>query len=97
MTGQKRRSARSIGAREANAIAAKLGRDLRGTRIRRRLTQAKLGDKVARASGSATSRLNPIAIGRSRAIPMATHVSMDVRPPRKRDTSPPRSSPFGLQ
>ena len=47
MARRTRREARTIGAREARAIGANLGRDLRQTRIRRRLTQAELADRVA--------------------------------------------------
>jgi transcriptional regulator with XRE-family HTH domain len=91
MAGQKRRSARSIGAREANAIAAKLGRDLRGTRIRRRLTQAKLGDKVAVSQaeisaleaglGGRTSIETWVAIGIALDRPIAIGFGRDVADP----------------
>jgi transcriptional regulator with XRE-family HTH domain len=91
MTGQKRRSARSIGAREANAIAANLGRDLRGTRIRRRLTQAKLGDKVSLSQaeisaleaglGGRTSIETWVAIGIALDRPIAIGFGRDVVDP----------------
>ena len=91
MTSRKRRSARTIGAREATAIAANLGRDLRGTRLRRRLTQAKLGDKVALSQaeisalearlGARTSIETWVAIGIALDRPIAIGFGTDVVDP----------------
>jgi transcriptional regulator with XRE-family HTH domain len=91
MTGHKRRSARTIGSREANAIAVNLGRDLRGTRIRRRLTQVQLGDKVAVSQaeisaleaglGARTSIERWVAIGIALDRPIAIGFGRDVADP----------------
>lgn len=95
MTGPKRRSARSIGAREASAIAGNLGRDLRRTRIRRRLTQEQLGDKVAVSQaeisaleagrGGRTSIEMWVAIGIALGRPIAIGFSREVVDPAPAD------------
>ena len=94
MTRSKRRSARAIGAREANAIAGNLGRDLRRTRTRRRLTQADLGDQVGASQaeisaleagrGARTSVETWVAIGIALDRPLAVGFGRDVVDPARR-------------
>jgi transcriptional regulator with XRE-family HTH domain len=91
MARRSRRSARTIGAREANAIAANLGRELLRTRHRRRLTQAELGDRVGvsqaeisgleAGSGARTSIETWVAIGIALDRPIAVSFSRDVSEP----------------
>jgi transcriptional regulator with XRE-family HTH domain len=91
MARRSRRSARTIGAREANAIAANLGRELLRTRHRRRLTQAELGDRVGvsqaeisgleAGSGARTSIETWVAIGIAFDRPIAVSFSRDVSEP----------------
>jgi transcriptional regulator with XRE-family HTH domain len=95
MTRPKRRSARGIGAREANAIAGNLGRDLHRTRTQRRLTQAALGDKVGVSQaeisalegghGARTSIETWVAIGIALDRPLAVGFSRDVVDPAPKD------------
>jgi transcriptional regulator with XRE-family HTH domain len=95
MGSRKRRAARTIGAREANAIAGNLGRDLRRTRIRRRLTQTALGDKVGISQagvsaleagrGARTSIETWVALGIALNRPMAIGFSRDVVDPLPQD------------
>lgn len=85
------RSARWDGHREAHAIAGNLGRDLRATRRRRRLTQAQLGDRVGLSQtqisafeageGATTSLETWIAIGIALGRPVAIGFSRDVVAP----------------
>src|SRR6476469_3451365 len=94
MSRTKRRSARAIGAREANAIAGNLGRDLRMTRTQRRLTQAELGDKVGVSQaeissleggrGARTSLETWVSIGIALGRPLAVGFSRDVVDPAPR-------------
>ena len=73
MAPRKRRTARIAGAREAQSIAATLGREARTTRRRRLLTQAALGARVGlgqseishleRGHGGHTSIETWVAIG----------------------------------
>ena len=96
MPTQRRRAARTIGSREAHAIAGNLGRDLRRTRLRRRLTQAQLGDKVGVSqaeisaleggAGARTSVETWIAIGIALGRPIAIGFSRDVVDPLPGDT-----------
>jgi transcriptional regulator with XRE-family HTH domain len=74
MTSRRRRAARSIGVREANAIAGNLGRDLRRTRIRRRLTQAQLGDRVAVSQ----AEISALEAGRGARTPIETWVALGI-------------------
>jgi transcriptional regulator with XRE-family HTH domain len=74
MSSCRRRAARTIGAREANAIAGNLGRDLRRTRIRRRLTQAALGDKVAISQ----AEVSALEAGRGAHTPIETWVALGI-------------------
>ena len=79
------------GTREARAIAANLGRDLRITRRRRRLTQAELGaladlgqseiSYLERGHGSRTSIETWVAIGIALDRPIAIGFSRDVVEP----------------
>jgi transcriptional regulator with XRE-family HTH domain len=91
MTSRRRRAARAIGVREANAIAGNLGRDLRRTRTRRRLTQAQLGDRVAVSQaeisaleagrGARTSIETWVALGIALGRPIAIGFGRDVVDP----------------
>ena len=74
MSGRRRRAARAIGAREASAIAGNLGRDLRRTRIRRRLTQAALGDKVSISQ----AEVSALEAGRGARTPIETWVALGI-------------------
>jgi transcriptional regulator with XRE-family HTH domain len=79
------------GIREAQAIAANLGRDAKATRRRRRLTQAELGDRVGlgqsemsyleRGHGARTSIETWVAIGMALERPVAIGFSRDVVDP----------------
>jgi len=95
MSSCRRRVARTIGAREANAIAGNLGCDLRRTRIRRRLTQAALGDMVAISQaevsaleggrGARTSIETWVALGIALDRPIAIGFSRDIADPLPQD------------
>ena len=95
MTRPKRRAARAIGAREANAIAGNLGSNLRRTRTQRRLTQAALGDKIGVSQaeisaleggrGARTSLETWVAIGIALGRPLAVGFSRDVMDPAPKD------------
>ncbi len=81
--------------REANAIAANLGRDVRRTRIGRRLTQAQLADMVAVSQseisaleagrGARTSIETWVAIGIALDRPIAIGFTRDVADPMPKD------------
>ena len=91
MPRRSRRNARSAGVREANAIAANLGRDLRATRLRRRLTQRQLADatgisqaeisKLEAGRGAHTALETWVAIGIALDRPIAIGFSRDVATP----------------
>jgi len=91
MARRSRRTAQSEGIREANAIAANLGRELRRTRRRRRATQAAVGDRVGLSqaqisaleagAGSHTSIETWVAIGIALDRPIAIGFSRDVAEP----------------
>ncbi len=91
MAGHRRRRARILGGREAQAIAANLGRDTGTTRRRRRLTQAALGSLVGlsqseisrleRGRGIGTSIETWVAIGMALERPLAIGFSRDVVDP----------------
>jgi transcriptional regulator with XRE-family HTH domain len=74
MAARKRRAARTTGVREANAIAANLGRDLRRTRTRRRLTQAQLADAVAVSQ----AEISALEAGRGARTPIETWVALGI-------------------
>jgi transcriptional regulator with XRE-family HTH domain len=95
MAPQKRRDAQIAGTREAKSIAWTLGRELRATRCRRRLTQAALGERV-RLSQSEISHLEQglggrtsvetwVAIGIALERPIAIGFSRDVVDPLPQD------------
>jgi transcriptional regulator with XRE-family HTH domain len=74
MPRRKRRNAAIEGAREAGAIAATLGGQLRAGRLRRRLTQAELGASV----GLSQSRCSEIERGRGAALPLESWVALGI-------------------
>src|SRR5215208_6717030 len=74
MARAKRRSARDLGIREANAIAGTLGRDARGTRVRRRFTQEELGDKV----GVSQAEISKLEAGRGARTSIETWVAIGI-------------------
>jgi len=90
MARRKRTRAEIAGSREAQAIAANLGRDARSTRHRRRLTQAELGHRVGLSQseishleaghGEGTSIATWTAIGIALGRPLAIGFSRDVVP-----------------
>jgi transcriptional regulator with XRE-family HTH domain len=91
MAVRSRRAARSLGMREAAAIAGNLARDLRATRRRRHLKQAELADKVGisqaqvsrleAGAGARTSIETWIAIGIALERPLAIGFSRDTAAP----------------
>jgi transcriptional regulator with XRE-family HTH domain len=74
MAGGKRRDAQVIGAGESHAIAANLGRELRATRRRRRLTQDGLGRRV----GLSQSEISLLELGRGSRAAIETWVSIGI-------------------
>ena len=95
MAGHRRRRARILGAREAQAIAANLGRDVRVTRLRRRLTQEALGElvdlsqaeisRLEHGRGAGASIETWVAIGMALGRPIAIGFGRDVVDPDLRD------------
>jgi transcriptional regulator with XRE-family HTH domain len=95
MAGHRRRRARILGAREAQAIAANLGRDARVTRLRRRLTQEALGElvdlsqaeisRLEHGRGAGASIETWVAIGLALDRPVAIGFGRDVVDPDLRD------------
>jgi transcriptional regulator with XRE-family HTH domain len=95
MPRRKRTTAEIAGAREAQAIAATLGRDARSTRLRRRLTQRELGRRVGLGQseishlelghGENTSIATWTAIGIALNRPLAIGFGRDVADPGPRD------------
>jgi transcriptional regulator with XRE-family HTH domain len=95
MAGHRRRRARILGAREAQAIAANLGRDARVTRLRRRLTQEALGERVdlsqaeisrlEHGRGAGASIETWVAIGLALGRPVAIGFGRDIVDPDLRD------------
>ena len=91
MARGKRRAASVTGQREARAIAANLGRDLRSTRSRRHLTQSALGELVDRGQseisylergyGARATVETWIALGIALNRPIAIGFSRDVVEP----------------
>jgi transcriptional regulator with XRE-family HTH domain len=91
MARGKRRAARDLGVREANAIAANLGREARRTRILRRWTQSDLGDRIGLSQaeiskleggrGARTSIEAWVAIGIALARPIAIGFTRDTVEP----------------
>ena len=95
MRGVRRPPAVTTGLREAQAIAANLGRDAKATRQRRRLRQVELGHLVGlsqseisypeRGHGARTSIETWIAIGIALQRPIAIGFSRDVVDPLPQD------------
>jgi transcriptional regulator with XRE-family HTH domain len=95
MARGRRRAARDLGVREANAIAGNLGRETRRTRVRRRWTQEELGDrtgvsqaeisKLEGGHGGRTSIETWVAIGIALDRPIAIGFSRDVIDPSPQD------------
>lgn len=95
MARRRRTSAEIAGAREAQAIAATLGRDTRLTRRQRRLTQTGLGRRVGLSQsqishlesgrGQHTSIATWTAIGIALNRPLAIGFSRDIAAPLPRD------------
>jgi len=90
MSPSRRTQSTIVGAREASAIAATLGRDLRATRRGRRLTQQALGARVGlsharvgeleRGNGARAPIETWVALGIALGRPMAISFSRDVAP-----------------
>jgi transcriptional regulator with XRE-family HTH domain len=74
MARRKRTSSEIAGAREAQAIAASLGRDARSTRRRRQLTQAQLGLRV----GLGQSEISPLEAGHGQGTSIATWTAIGI-------------------
>lgn len=74
MSRNRRPAARSTGAREARAIAANLGRDLRRTRRQRRVTQAALGERV----GVSQAEISALEAGAGARTPIETWVAIGI-------------------
>jgi transcriptional regulator with XRE-family HTH domain len=74
MAARKRTTAEITGDREALALAATLGGDVRGTRRRRRLTQRALGRRV----GLSQSEISHIETGRGQGTPLATWIALGI-------------------
>jgi transcriptional regulator with XRE-family HTH domain len=74
MARRKRTSSEIAGAREAQAIAATLGRDARSTRQRRRLTQAQLGLRV----GLGQSEISHLEAGHGQGTSIATWTAIGI-------------------
>ncbi|HEX3427462.1 MAG TPA: helix-turn-helix domain-containing protein, partial [Candidatus Limnocylindrales bacterium] len=74
MARRKRTSSEIAGAREAQAIAANLGRETRATRRRRRLTQAELGLRV----GLGQSEISRLEAGRGQGTSIATWTAIGI-------------------
>ncbi len=106
MARRKRRSAQIAGAREARAIVANLGREVRRTRRRRQLTQAVLAERVElsqseisyleRGYGARTSLETWVAIGIALGRPIAFGLGRDVVDPSPRDAAHLRVREFVL-
>jgi transcriptional regulator with XRE-family HTH domain len=74
MTRGKRRAARDLGVREANAIAGHLGREACRTRRQRRWTQEQLGDKV----GVSQAEISKLEAGKGARTPIETWVAIGI-------------------
>jgi transcriptional regulator with XRE-family HTH domain len=74
MPRRKRTSSEIAGAREAQAIAATLGREARSTRQRRRLTQAELGLRV----GLSQSEISHLEAGHGQGTSIATWTAIGI-------------------
>lgn len=95
MSRVRRTDAQVQGAREAARIAATLGGDLKRTRLRRRLSQRTLGDRVGltqgrisdleRGEGASAPLDTWIALGIALDRPMAVAFSRDIEPDEPRD------------
>ena len=67
MVRRRRRNDEVAGEREARRVASTLGDELRRTRLRRRLTQARLGDRV----GLGQTRIHELEAGQGAMAPLA--------------------------
>jgi transcriptional regulator with XRE-family HTH domain len=74
MARKRRRTAEIAGAREAQSIAATLGREARSTRLRRRLTQAELGQRV----GLGQSEISHLESGHGQNTSIATWTAIGI-------------------
>lgn len=74
MSRRRQPGARSTGDREARAIAANLGRDLRRTRRQRRITQRALGDRV----GVSQAEISALEAGAGARTPIETWVAIGI-------------------
>jgi transcriptional regulator with XRE-family HTH domain len=74
MARRKRTSSEIVGAREAQAIAATLGREARSTRQRRRLTQTALGLRV----GLGQSEISHLEAGHGQGTSIATWTAIGI-------------------
>ena len=74
MTRVRRTAAQVQGAREAARIAATLGGDLKRTRVRRRLTQRALGDRVGLSQG----RISDLERGDGASAPLDTWLALSL-------------------
>lgn len=74
MSRVRRANALVQGAREASRIAATLGGDLRLARVRRRLTQCALGDRVGLSQG----RISDLERGEGASAPLDTWIALGI-------------------
>jgi transcriptional regulator with XRE-family HTH domain len=72
MTRVRRTDAQVQGAREATRIAATLGSELKRTRVRRRLTQESLGERVGLSQG----RISELERGEGASAPLDTWIAL---------------------
>jgi transcriptional regulator with XRE-family HTH domain len=107
MSRVRRTTAQVEGLREATRIAATLGAELKRTRVRRRLAQQALGDRVGLSQGrisdlergeGASAPLDTwIALGLALDRPMAISFSRDIEPDEPRDAGHLRAQELVLQ
>lgn len=74
MARHKRPAATIAGTREAAAIAATLGREMRVTRLARRLTQTELGQRVDLSQ----SEISHLELGDGQGTPLATWIAIGI-------------------
>lgn len=107
MTRVRRTDAQVQGAREATRIATTLGSELKRTRLRRRLTQQALGEKVGlgqgriseleRGEGASAPLDTWVALGLALGRPVALSFSRDIEPDEPRDAGHLRAQELVLQ
>jgi transcriptional regulator with XRE-family HTH domain len=107
MSRVRRTTAQVEGTREATRIAATLGADAKRTRVRRRLTQQALGDRVGLSQGrisdiergeGASAPLDTwIALGLALNRPLAISFSRNIEPDEPRDAGHLRAQELVLQ